>query len=106
MYKVYADELGFMVPTRGYALIGNRTKWWIEDDNGVVWRLTRRQTMYVNALKRLTSAKVEVFITEDMVRLTLEDGAKLVLWKDGWVNGNLEEELRPKPWWVRLLNRR
>jgi hypothetical protein len=86
VYWVKAGELGSWYPARG-SVVALKGRFCVIDDNdNVLWWFTKKQE---ECLKKFVMeyGDVIVSVSEDRVKITMESGGELHIWKNGNVTG-------------------
>ena len=88
VYDVRAEDIGTWYPARGnvVAIRGGRFCV-IDDSDSVLWWFTQKQTEYLRKLVMDYELYVIVSVSEDRVKITMESGEELHIWKNGNVTG-------------------
>jgi hypothetical protein len=88
VYVVMAKSVGTWYPARGSVVAIRGGRFCVLDDNdNVLWWFTEKQTEYLKKFVMECGLDVIVSASEDRVKIVLELGEELHIWKNGSVTG-------------------
>ncbi len=88
IYSVAAEDIGTWYPARGNVVAIRGGRFCVIDDNdSVLWWFTVEQAEYLKKYVMEYGLDVIVSVSEDRVKITMESGEELYIWKNGSVTG-------------------
>jgi len=88
VYSVEAKDIGAWYPARGDVVAIRSGRFCVIDGNdSVLWWFTKKQTEYLKKFVMEYGLDVIVSVSEDRVKITMESGEELHIWKNGSVTG-------------------